>query len=90
MSKRNGSYWAENDLLLSEDAKAIIHAGLSAASDPSGNTSSPHSIEDAVERAIGEVSLRYLGTQAAEMRPLGALREIAVLYVQEKARSASQ
>ena len=69
---------------ISEDARTIIEAGLSAIDQYAD--AALGQVDQAVEAAVGKVFRRYSGTGRSEGGPVDALREIAVLYVYEKAK----
>lgn len=70
--------------LLSDDARAIIDAGISAAHRVDASKPLNGEIVEAIESAVGDVFMRYSGSGRSEAAPIEALREIAVLYVHEK------
>lgn len=77
---------AQLTLDVSDDANAIIQAGISAVKQaPNGATSDENVVAAAVAKAIGQLSLRYVETRTSEVRTFDALREIAILYVRKKA-----
>lgn len=67
------------DRKLSKDAQGIIDAGVLA-------TEKGENVERAVESAIGQLFLRYAGTDRSETAPINALQEVAVLCVEQKVR----